>query len=104
MTDSESLANSLDQKFNELIQLHQESLTKIVALETELEEQKKKAAKNSGLFDQKFNEQLKSQEILKQENLHENKEIKQAIGKLIEEIDDCMDYISLSKDKEKDKQ
>jgi vacuolar-type H+-ATPase subunit B/Vma2 len=104
MTDSESLANSLDQKFNELIQLHQESLTKIVALETELEEQKKKVAKNSDLFEQKFNEQLKSQEILKQENLHENKEIKQAIGKLIEEIDDCMDYISLSKDKEKDKQ
>jgi len=47
---------------------------------------------------------LKSQEILRQENLHKNKEIKQAIGQLIKEIDDCMDYISLSKDKEKDKQ
>jgi hypothetical protein len=69
MTDSESLANSLDQKFNELIQLHQKSLTKIVELETELEEHKKKLAKNSDALEQKFNEQLKSQEILKQENL-----------------------------------
>jgi len=104
MTDSESLANSLDQKFNELIQLHLKSLTKIVELETELEEHKKKLAKNSDALEQKFNEQLKRQEILRQENLHKNKEIKQAIGQLIKEIDDCMDYISLSKDKEKDKQ
>ncbi len=104
MTDSESLANSLDQKFNELIKLHQESLTKIVALEIELQEQRKKLVLNSDLLEQKLNEQLKSEEILKQQNLHENKEIKQAIGKLIKEIDDCMDYISLSKDKEKDKQ
>jgi len=104
MTDSESLANSLDQKFNELIKLHQESLTKIVALEIELQEQRKKLVLNSDLLEQKLNEQLKSEEILKQENLRENKEIKQAIGKLIKEIDDCMDYISLSKDKEKDKQ
>ena len=104
MTDSESLANSLDQKFNELIKLHQESLTKIVALEIELQEQRNKLVLNSDLLEQKLNEQLKSEEILKQQNLHENKEIKQAIGKLIKEIDDCMDYISLSKDKEKDKQ
>jgi hypothetical protein len=104
MTDSESLANSLDQKFNELIKLHQESLSKIVALEIELQEQRKKLVLNSDLLEQKLNEQLKSEEILKQENLRENKEIKQAIGKLIKEIDDCMDYISLSKDKEKDKQ
>lgn len=104
MTDSESLANSLDQKFNELIKLHQESLTKIVALEVELQEQRKKSALNSELFEQKLNEQLKSQEILKQENLRENKEIKQTIGKLIKEIDDCMDYILQSKDNEKDKQ
>ncbi|MFN5627856.1 MAG: hypothetical protein ACK48W_01095 [Bacteroidota bacterium] len=104
MTDSESLANSLDQKFNELIKLHQESLTKIVALEVELQEQRKKSALNSELFEQKLNEQLQSQEILKQENLRENKEIKQTIGKLIKEIDDCMDYILQSKDNEKDKQ
>ncbi|MFN5793361.1 MAG: hypothetical protein ACK455_01070, partial [Bacteroidota bacterium] len=62
------------------------------------------SALNSELFEQKLNEQLQSQEILKQENLRENKEIKQTIGKLIKEIDDCMDYILQSKDNEKDKQ
>jgi len=104
MTDSESLASSLDQKFKKLIQLHQESLTKIVVLENELEEQKKMAAENSELLQQKFQAQLPNQEKLKQNNLHKNKEIKQVIGKLIQEIDDCMDYISTSKDIEKDKQ
>ena len=102
MSDSENLANSLDQKFKKLIQLHQESLTKIVHLETELEQQKKILALNSEQLQQNFQEQLKNQELLALKNLHEKKAVKQAIGKLIEEIDDCIGNVSASKNEEKE--
>ena len=104
MTDSESLANSIDQKFKKLIQLHQDSLAKIVELKKELDEHKKKAEKDSEFFLQSINKQLKNHEVLEQKNLLKNKEIKQAIGILIEEINNCMDYISKSEAIEKDKQ
>jgi hypothetical protein len=98
MTDSESLANSLNQKFKKLIQLHQESLSKVVELEIELEQQRKKVVERTELLEQNFQKQLQKQEVLEQKKEYENKEIKQAIGKLIEEIEDCMDYLTKSKE------
>lgn len=105
MAQAENLANRLESKFKQLVELHRQALKKVEFLELELE---KKNGELSSIIDLLNKELIKKEteihELQKQQNLQNDKEIKQTIGKLIEEIDDCVEFLRIGRNIEKEKQ